>query len=170
MFRWFSEIIYLLSETTQTSIFSNNCSVAQGTSTWCWYWHTFKAHSTRSAASSAAKCAGMSIADLLKLAGWTRTSTFERFYHKPIMGMGKNETLAFGKQGKSLTTQCHICSLATTWNWRFHKHPKDVKWNRNSISGKANMTFPPLFNNTNITLIISVFDPSDCTENKGNVE
>ena len=61
---------------------------------------TFKAHSTRSAASSAAKCAGMSTTDLLKLAGWTRTSTFERFYHKPIMG--KNEILVFAKQRKSL--------------------------------------------------------------------
>ena len=57
---------------------------------------TFKAHSTR----SAAKCAGMSMADLLKLAGWTKTSTFECFYHKPIMD--KNKILAFASQGKSL--------------------------------------------------------------------
>ena len=42
----------------------------------------------------------MSTADLLKLAGWTRTSTFEHFYHKPIMG--KKEILAFASQGKSL--------------------------------------------------------------------
>ena len=41
---------------------------------------TFKADSTRSTASAAAKCACMSMADLLKLAGRTRTSTFERFY------------------------------------------------------------------------------------------
>jgi hypothetical protein len=60
----------------------------------------FKAHSTRSAASSAAKSAGMTTADLLKLAGWSRTSTFERFYHKPITG--KNEILAYAKQGTSL--------------------------------------------------------------------
>ncbi len=39
---------------------------------------TSKAHSTRLATYSAAKCAGMSTADLLKLvAGWSRTSTFE---------------------------------------------------------------------------------------------
>ena len=76
---------------------------------------TFKAHSTRSAASSAAKYAGMSTADLLKLAGWTRTSTFEHFYHKPIMD--KNKILAFASQGKSLNNTmsymqpCHDMEL-----------------------------------------------------------
>ena len=48
---------------------------------------TFKAYSTRS--SSAAKFAGMSTADLLKLAGWSRTLKFERFYYKLIMGKMK---------------------------------------------------------------------------------
>ena len=51
---------------------------------------TFKAHSTSSAALSAAKFAGMSTADLLKLAVWFRTSTFELFYHKPLMGKKLN--------------------------------------------------------------------------------
>ena len=60
----------------------------------------FKAHSTRAAASSTAKCAGASTADILKMAGWSRSSTFERFYHKPIVG--SNRILAYGVQGESL--------------------------------------------------------------------
>ena len=57
----------------------------------------FNAHSTRAAASSTAKSAGASIADVLKMAGW---STFERFYHKPIVG--SNRVLSYGVQGESL--------------------------------------------------------------------
>jgi len=60
----------------------------------------FKAHSTRVAASSTAKCAGASTADILKMAGWSRSSTFERFYHKPVVG--SNRVLADGVQGESL--------------------------------------------------------------------
>ena len=43
----------------------------------------FKAHSTRAAATSAAKEKGFSVGDILQTAGWSRSSTFERFYHKP---------------------------------------------------------------------------------------
>ena len=67
---------------------------------------------TRSAASSAAICAGMSTADLLNLAGWTRASTFERFYHKLIMG--RNEIVDFASQGKSLNhtmSYMHLTSI-----------------------------------------------------------
>ena len=45
----------------------------------------FSAHSTRAAASSSAKAAGLSTAEIMKMAGWSRQSTFEKFYHKPIM-------------------------------------------------------------------------------------
>ena len=41
-----------------------------------------------------------SMADLLKEAGLSRASTFEQFYHKPIMG--KNEILVYAQQSKPL--------------------------------------------------------------------
>ena len=44
---------------------------------------SFSAHSTRAAATSAAKRKGLATADILKMAGWSRVSTFERFYFKP---------------------------------------------------------------------------------------
>ena len=45
----------------------------------------FKAHSTRSAATSAAKSAGVSLRDIMTMADWSRESTFTRFYHKPVV-------------------------------------------------------------------------------------
>ena len=45
----------------------------------------FGAHSTRAASSSAAKKAGVPLSDIMKAAGWSRSSTFERFYYKPIL-------------------------------------------------------------------------------------
>ena len=44
----------------------------------------FSAHSTRGAATSKAKAAGVSIPDILKAADWSRPSTFSRFYHRPV--------------------------------------------------------------------------------------
>ena len=44
----------------------------------------FSAHSTRGAATSKAKSAGVSAGDILKAANWSSTSTFSRFYHRPI--------------------------------------------------------------------------------------
>lgn len=44
---------------------------------------TFGAHSTRHAATSAARCAGLSVDTIRKTAGWTPTSnTFARFYNR----------------------------------------------------------------------------------------
>ena len=45
----------------------------------------FGAHSTRAASSSAAKKAGVPLSDIMRAAGWSRSSTFERFYYKPIL-------------------------------------------------------------------------------------
>ena len=44
----------------------------------------FSAHSTRGAATSKAKAAGVSIPDILKAADWSTPSTFSRFYHRPV--------------------------------------------------------------------------------------
>ena len=44
---------------------------------------SFQGHSVRSAASSAAKKLGVSSAKIMKVADWSRESTFVKFYHKP---------------------------------------------------------------------------------------
>ena len=43
----------------------------------------FCAHSTRSASTSAAADAGVSIPEILEAADWSSKSTFERFYYRP---------------------------------------------------------------------------------------
>ena len=77
---------------------------------------TFKAHSTRSAAASLAKKSGMSTADIMQLAGWSRASTFERFYNKPLEE--SNRILSFASApGESLNStmsymqSCHDVEL-----------------------------------------------------------
>ena len=44
----------------------------------------FSAHSTRSASTSTAFKSGVPISDIMKVADWTRASTFKKFYQKPI--------------------------------------------------------------------------------------
>ena len=44
----------------------------------------FKAHSVRSASSTAAKTKGVAMTDIMQTAGWSRSSTFEKFYYRPI--------------------------------------------------------------------------------------
>ena len=51
----------------------------------------FKAHSTRSVATSAAHEAGISVVDIIKTADWRRESTFRKFYYKFI------QDFAFGQ-------------------------------------------------------------------------
>ena len=46
---------------------------------------TFTSHSTRSASSSKAKASGVSAAEIMKRGYWSRSSTFEHFYHKEIL-------------------------------------------------------------------------------------
>ena len=45
----------------------------------------FTAHSTRSASTSAALAANVPLETILKTAGWTKESTFRKFYNKPIV-------------------------------------------------------------------------------------
>ena len=44
----------------------------------------YKGHSTRSAAASAVKRKGVSTSDILKVADWSRETTFTRFYYRPL--------------------------------------------------------------------------------------
>ena len=45
---------------------------------------TFKGHSTRSAATSAARNKSVSVMDIMKVADWSNSNTFTKFYYKPI--------------------------------------------------------------------------------------
>lgn len=45
----------------------------------------YKAHSTRSAATSKALAHGLSTQQIMKCANWARASTFQKFYNKPIV-------------------------------------------------------------------------------------
>ena len=45
---------------------------------------TFKAHSVRSASTSAASNQGVTTEEILKAADWSSDSTFQRFYYKPV--------------------------------------------------------------------------------------
>ena len=44
----------------------------------------FTAHSTRGASTSKAKSSGVSTSDILRTANWSSSSTFTRFYHRPV--------------------------------------------------------------------------------------
>ena len=45
---------------------------------------TFKAHSVRSASTSAASMQGVTTQDILSAADWSTESTFQKFYYKPV--------------------------------------------------------------------------------------
>lgn len=57
----------------------------------------YKAHSTRSASSSAARDNHVPIADILSTAGWANEKTFTTFYDKPICSSGTNFSAAILK-------------------------------------------------------------------------
>ena len=44
----------------------------------------FASHATRSAATSKARSLGMSLSKIYRTAGWSRSSVFAKYYHKPI--------------------------------------------------------------------------------------
>ena len=73
----------------------------------------FSAHSTRSASVTAARSQGTSI---MSMAGWSRLSTFETFYHKPPTS-DFSLTVLGGKKGISLNNTlsymqpCHDMEL-----------------------------------------------------------
>ena len=50
----------------------------------------FKPHSTRAASTSAAKRLGVPISDILRTAGWSKETTFQRFYNKPLTSQQDN--------------------------------------------------------------------------------
>ena len=67
------------------------------------------------ASTSAAKVWGVSRADIMKVADWSRESTFTRFCCKPV-NSGVFGATILDQVIILWTIHCHICSLATTWN------------------------------------------------------
>lgn len=61
----------------------------------------FKAHSTRSAAASAAANAGITMTDILKVADCSSEFVFTKFYYKPV------RSVAFGEAVLSMTSTYH---------------------------------------------------------------
>lgn len=50
----------------------------------------YTAHSSRAASTSKCKTKGLNIAEIMKSAGWSKESTFSRFYEKPVDNNGDN--------------------------------------------------------------------------------
>ena len=44
----------------------------------------YLAHSRRAASTSSSKAKGLNLAEIMKSAGWSNSSTFARFYDKPV--------------------------------------------------------------------------------------
>ena len=57
----------------------------------------FKAHSVRGASSSRAAAAGITIADILQAVDWSSESTFQRFYHLPVLEQTGRAVLSSAK-------------------------------------------------------------------------
>ena len=58
---------------------------------------SFKAHSTRSASSSAAAASGLQIQDILDTAGWSNQQTFHKFYRRHITTPSTAPSASFAK-------------------------------------------------------------------------
>ena len=91
----------------------------------------FSAHSTRGAATSKAKSAGVSTGDILKAANWSTTSTFCRFYHRPVnsgkFGRGvlrtgaSSEILVSFKRYRVVNYVVRVYPEPRKYNYRFLK-------------------------------------------------
>ena len=67
---------------------------------------SFGAHSTRGAATSAAKSLGLSISDIMSAANWSRESTFKKFYCRLTLSNSMGKALLGAYQ-----TKVHCISL-----------------------------------------------------------
>ena len=66
---------------------------------------TFTVHSTRSAATSAAKAAQVPVDTIIKTAGWSGECSFAKYYDKPLTSEG---TFA-----EAILTQATVSEIAT---------------------------------------------------------
>ena len=69
----------------------------------------FSAHSTRAAATSAARSNNVSINTIMDAAGWSRESTSRKFYDKPVQAV-----VNFGRSPQNADrADCRPCRLST---------------------------------------------------------
>ena len=79
----------------------------------------FKAHSTRAASTSTVKAQAVSMADIVNMAGWSRQSTFKRFYYKSIQNdnyaravfISSTQSSKYLNHTLSYTKPCHDVEL-----------------------------------------------------------
>ena len=64
----------------------------------------YTTHSTRAAATSYCKAKGLTLAEIMKSAGWSNASTFERYYHKSL------DTENFGTVLLKSTSATNTCT------------------------------------------------------------
>ena len=69
----------------------------------------FSAHSTRSSSTSHAHAKGVPINEILKVANWTSSSTFERFYHHP------NGSATFARSILQSSQNSRYIKYCVTW-------------------------------------------------------
>jgi len=75
---------YKFQSSTQTGDYTNFVKMVQEVLRLANIDNNFKSHSTRSAATSAALAAGVSLKEINRAAGWTSSNAFARFYKRPI--------------------------------------------------------------------------------------
>ena len=83
----------------------------------------FTAHSTRGAATSKAQAVGVPMAEILKAANWSSSSTFCRFYNRPTTSSQFGQSVLSNRQqtmGKLQTVPCSKLTmlLECIWNLR----------------------------------------------------
>ena len=75
----------------------------------------FPAHSTRSASTSQASMKGVPIAEIVKAANWSSSSTFERFYHRPSDPSAFTKAVLQSRSdGRYVPCKSYMCFKRTT--------------------------------------------------------
>ena len=83
---------------------------------------TFKPHSTRSAATSAAKVADVPLDEIMATAGWRSSSVFAVFYNKPLSS-DKSFATTSCKNGETLPLKNTFSTFPFAPNLEFNHFP-----------------------------------------------
>ena len=75
----------------------------------------YKGHSTRSAAASAAKLKGVSTSDILKVADWSRETTFTKFCYRPLDNVGVRINL-MSQNWQEMLYSAQVMSKRSRWS------------------------------------------------------
>ena len=77
----------------------------------------FKAHSTRGAATSAAKASNVPVQVIMNAAGWRTDSTFARFYDRPVLAENSFGDAILGNKNCNLTALDYTFNFLPTLVW-----------------------------------------------------